>query len=109
MVFGESLSQRSESHRWRADGVGVEKTQDSQRCTSSKIQKYMKDSQCEPKQFNDRIIFMSMCNDIVCGEQGTQKSVNIVHLQLRIMLADFRAVVGHSWDLDQKRNGTELL
>ena len=25
------------------------------------------------------------------------------------MLADFLAVIGHSWDLDQKRNGTELI
>ena len=24
MVFGESLLETSESHRWRADGVGVE-------------------------------------------------------------------------------------
>ena len=36
------------------------------------------------------------------------KSVNIIQVQLRNMFADFRAVVGHSWDLDQKRNGTEL-
>ena len=28
--------------------------------------------------------------------------------KLRIFLADFFAVIGHSWDLDQKRNGTEL-
>ena len=35
-----------------------------------KIQKLMTDLQCEPEQFKDRIIFMSMFNDIVCGEQG---------------------------------------
>ena len=34
------------------------------------IQKFMKDLQCEPEQFNDRIIFMSMYNDIVWGEKG---------------------------------------
>ena len=34
------------------------------------IQKLMKHLQCEPEQFNDRIIFMSMYNDIVCGEKG---------------------------------------
>ena len=28
------------------------------------IQKSMKDPQCEPEQLNDRIIFMSMYNDI---------------------------------------------
>ena len=36
------------------------------------------------------------------------KSVRTIQLQLRIMLADSRADVGHSWDLDQRRNGTEL-
>ena len=51
---------------------------------------------------------MSMYNDIVWWEQGNTKNVNIIQLQLRTMLADFRADVGHSWDLDQKRNGTEL-
>ena len=37
-----------------------------------------------------------------------QKCVNTIHRQLRIMLADSLAVVGHSWDLGQKRNCTEL-
>ena len=38
------------------------------------IQKLMKDLQCEPEQFNDRIIFMSRYNDIVGGEQGNAES-----------------------------------
>ena len=72
------------------------------------IQKLMKDLQCEPEHFNDRIIFMSMYNDIVWGEKRkTQKGVNVIHRQLRIMLADSLAVVGHSWDPGQKRNGRE--
>ena len=29
-------------------------------------------------------------------------------MKLRIMLADSLTVVGHSWDLDQRRNGSEL-
>ena len=29
--------------------------------------------------------------------------------KLRIMLSDFLAVIGHSWDLDQKRNGAKLV
>ena len=37
-----------------------------------------------------------------------QRNVKIILVKLRIMLADFLAVIGHSWDLDQKRNGTEL-
>ena len=35
-----------------------------------KIQDPMKDLQCEPEQFNDRIIFMPMCNDITWREKG---------------------------------------
>ena len=34
------------------------------------IQKFMTELQCEPEQYIDRIIFMSMYNDIVCEEQG---------------------------------------
>ena len=37
-----------------------------------------------------------------------QRHVKIILVQLQIMLADFFAVIGHSWDLDQKRNDTEL-
>ena len=37
-----------------------------------------------------------------------QRHVKIILVQLRMMLADFLAVIGHSWDPDQKRNGTEL-
>ena len=35
-----------------------------------KIQKLMKDLLCEPEHFNNRIIFMSMYNDIVWEEKG---------------------------------------
>ena len=70
-----------------------------------KIQDLMEDQKCEPEQFNDRIILMSMYNDIAWGE--TQKCVNTIQRQLRIMLADSLAVVGLSWNLDQKRSGTE--
>ena len=35
-----------------------------------KIQSPMRDLQCEPKHFNDRIIFMSMYNDIAWEEKG---------------------------------------
>ena len=48
------------------------------------------------------------CTATLYGEnEETQKGVNIIHRQLRIMLADSLAVVGHSWDLGQKRNDTE--
>ena len=42
------------------------------------IQKFMTELQCEPEQLKDRIIFMSMYNDIVWREQGnTEKCEKI--------------------------------
>ena len=38
-----------------------------------------------------------------------KKHVNTIHRQLRIMLVNFFKVIGLSWGLDQKRNGTELI
>ena len=58
----------------------------------------MGDLQCEPEHINDRIIFMSMHNDIAWGEKGNQKDVNEIHRQLRSLV--FLGV-------DQKRNGIE--
>ena len=72
-----------------------------------KIQSLMRDLQCEPEHLKDRIIFMSMYNDIAWGEKEIQKDVNTIHRQLRIMLANSLAVIGLSWGLDQTRNGTE--
>ena len=72
------------------------------------IQKIVEERQGEPEQFEGRIIFMTMFNDIVWEKKKMQRNVKIILVHLRIMLADFRAVIGHSWDLDQKRNGTEL-
>ena len=37
------------------------------------------------------------------------RNVKVILTQLRIMLADFLAVIDHSWDLDHKRDGTELV
>ena len=50
---------------------------------------------------------MSMYNDIAWRDKGNSKNVKIINERLRFMLEDFLAVNGHSWDLDQKRNGTE--
>ena len=69
------------------------------------IQKLMKDLQCEPEQFNDRIIFMSVYNvygDEKGNTEGCEKSSQTVANCAR----RFRR--GHSWDVGQKRNGTEL-
>ena len=56
-------------NRWHADGprnhnVGF----------FEKIQSLMRDLQCEPEHSKDRIIFMSMCNDIErCSEGNSER------------------------------------
>ena len=37
-----------------------------------------------------------------------KRNVKVMFTKLRILVADFLAVIGHSWDLDKKRSGTEL-
>ena len=73
------------------------------------IQNMMTETQCEPEQFQGRMIFMSMYNDIVWGEKGNEE----------LWIANFKIVedsakrfahdIGRFLDLDQKRNGTELV
>ena len=48
-------------------------------------------------------------NDIVWGENGNIENVFRILLKFRNMLACFFAVVGHSWDLDQRRNGARTV
>ena len=48
------------------------------------------------------------CSTTLYGEKKKMWR-NVILTQLRIMLADFLAVIDHSWDLDHKRNGTELV
>ena len=65
MVLGKSL-QGYESNRRHADGVGVENIPGiTTMGFLEKIQSLMRDIQCEPEHFKDRIIFMSMYNNIV--------------------------------------------
>ena len=40
-------------------------------------------------------------------QKETKNNVNKIHKQLRNMLANSLAVIGLSWRLDQKKNGTE--
>ena len=47
------------------------------------------------------------CTMTLHGEKTeTQKHVFRILLKLRSRLANSLVVVGHSWDMDQKRNGT---
>ena len=111
MVFAEQPLQGIESRRWHADGVRVEIfTGFTTLGILEEIQKFMKSRECEPEHFNGRLIFMFMYRDIVWrGETETQKNVIRILLKFRSMLAGFLAVVGHAWDLDQKRNGTRTV
>ena len=76
---------------------------------SRRDSKNMKELKCEPEQIEDRTICMSMYNGIVWEERGNTETCEKNHLNLKIMHADSRADIGHSWDLDQRRNGTELV
>ena len=61
-----------------------------------KIQSLMGSSSCQ-------------CTTTLFGEQKEmQKDVNTIHRQLRIILVNSLTVIGLSWGLDHKRNGTAL-
>ena len=63
--------------------------------------------QCEPEHFKDRIS-SCQCTTTLHGEKKEiQKDLNTIHRQFRKNLADSLAVIGPSWNLAQKRNGTE--
>ena len=70
-----------------------------------KIQSLMRDPQCKPEHFKDRIIFMSMYNNIAWREKGSAERFE--HNSQTVSLVSSLAVIGLSWNLDQKRNGTE--
>ena len=43
------------------------------------IQEFLKERECDPEQFEGRIIFMSMFNDIVWKEDKAEKCKRISH------------------------------
>ena len=76
-------------NQWSSSG---KYSQDSLRWAFSKrFKKSLTEVQCEPEQFKGRIIFMSMYNDIPCGERGnTEKcilnSVTVANYARRFLL-----------------------
>ena len=40
---------------------------------SQQIQEFMKEQQCDPEQFSGKIIFVSMFNDIMSGEEENEE------------------------------------
>ena len=65
------------------------------------IKKKMSELQCDPADFKDRSIFMSMFNDIVYEMQEEMNNyVKIIQKELKNTLEDFLAVIGLSGGLD---------
>ena len=74
MVFGKQSLQGYESNRWYADRGRVEIFPRIMTLgLLEKIQSLMRDLQCKPEDFTDRIIFMSMYNDIEWGAEGNKE------------------------------------
>ena len=74
----------------------------------AEIQKLMTESMCELEQIQGRIILMSMCNDIVWGEEGN----NELCIANSFLVAEYarRNAPGH-WSFlgpAQKSSGTEV-
>ena len=62
---------------------------------------------CEPEQFQWRIIFMSIINDIIWRTKDNEQECIGPHLCLYSQ-KDFQQDVGHSSDLGQKQRGIPL-
>ena len=59
----------------------------------------------DPQQFQGRLIFMSMFNDIIWRRKTMKRNVLLTpHLCLSLQ-KDFQQDDGHSSDLDQRRSG----
>ena len=107
MVFGKQSLQGYESNRRHAGGVRVENIPRNRNVGPPREDSQMTGLQCEPEHFKDRIIFLSMFNDIQWEQKEIQKDVKTIHRQLLIVLANSLAVIGLSWGVDQKRSGAE--
>ena len=68
------------------------------------IQTFMKSIQCEAEEFEGRMIFMSMFNEI---EWRQDDAKCILNSKVAGMPTDSLVVIGHFWDQDSKRRGTE--
>ena len=71
-------------------------------------QNMMIEIRCETEQLQGRIIFMSLYNDIVWGENGNRETVLRILSWFQSMLENVRKDIGRFLSLDQRRSGTEL-
>ena len=85
-------------------------SQDSLHCASSKRFKNLSQNYSVNLSSSKTGSSSCQCTTTLYGEnEETQKSVRNFQLELRIMFGDSRSDVGHFWDLNQRRNGTELI
>ena len=73
-----------------------------------KIQSLMRDLQCEPEHFKDRIMLMSMYYNIEWDTKGKSERCEHYSQTVANYARKFLAFIGLSWCVDQKRNGKEL-
>ena len=71
------------------------------------VQKFMS-KMGEPEQFQGRIIFMSMFNDIIWGSEDNERECIANATLVTLFAKKIQQDVGHSSDLDQKRSGILL-
>ena len=110
MVFGKQSLQGYESNRRQADGVRVENIS-----WNHDVGPHREDSKINDRstvwtwalQRQDHL-HVNVHRHCMGRKKEIQKDVNTIHRQWRIMLVNSRAVIGFSWGLDQKKNGTEL-
>ena len=74
-----------------------------------KIQEFLSKMSMQSRDFTERIIFMSMFNDISWGLRKISKNANQALNSFRFMRKDFHPEDGHSSDFIQKRRGILLL
>ena len=68
------------------------------------VQNMMEKDHIQPESFKDRIIFMSMYNDIDWNQKEMKSFVNVIIHSLPKMPKNFPKDRGRSSDLDQKQN-----
>ena len=68
----------------------------------------MTDMKREAEQFQGRVIFMTMYDDIDWAKKGTEKPVLRILLCFRSMLENSRKDIGRFLGLDQRGSGAEL-
>ena len=75
-----------------------------------KVQELLSSLSGTPEKFTERIIFMSIVNDISWGSKDNKKDCesNAQHVSLSVQ-RDSEQVNGHSSDLDRRKSGTLLV